>query len=368
MGGISNDPCRKSLSIQSFCYNNQVQQIHRRRVFLLCICLLISAAVHAGEKSDSRGKNTFRFLPPEPLFKAYIAESLSTANHFEIQWANKAPPGYPWPEGYGKRPLISIRLGMELPVMGGNIGNWAWYFGFPLSLNFLTDMFQADTAPVVNTDYWFGTRLEVLYKLNTRWPRNIGLRLLPFYHESTHIGDEVSLYWSRQDPEYYRINVSYEAWEFVIGLDEWDGGPESAYTLRIGVSGRWNTDGYYPLPVYEEYGIGYGPYPFHLSRGRIEYFGQMQIQVPSGFPAIGNWMFQGGLEVRNRILFDYFSDVPEVRGWTIVSSIGWYRYPENWKGRKIGFYLRILGGQNPHGQYREQYGYFSIGTGVSLGL
>lgn len=339
-----------------------------RPTALCFLILLIPVFLYAGEDEIPGGDKGFRFFPAGPLFNGYISESLSTVNSLEIQWVNKAPPGYPWPEGYGNRPLVDIRLGMEVPVVGGRSGHWAWYFGFPIGLHFITDMFQPDTAPVVNTDYWFGTRFEILYDLEISWPGNIGLRLLPVYHESTHLGDEVSLFWSQNDPGYYRINVSYEAWEATLCLNEWNGGADTALTLRIGLSGLWNGDGYYSLPDDEEYGTSYASGDFFPSRGRLEFLTQLQLQVPEGFPAIGKWEFQGGVEVRNRILLDYFSNAEELRAWTVTSSLGWYRYPENWKGRYMGFHLRILAGQNPHGQYREQYGYFSIGTGFSLGL
>ena len=337
----------------------------KMRISASVLCMLLSTAVsiHADEVSG------VRFLQPRPLLKAYPSESLSTANRFEMQTVNKAPPNYPWPEGYGERPLVDVRLGMELPFLGGEYPRWAWYSGVPLSLEFLTDIFEGHTAPVVNTDYWFGMRLEALYRLNVKWPANIGVRILPFYHESTHIGDETALYTAEEnDQDYYRINVSYEAWEFTLCLDEWEGGNENAFTIRLGASGRWNSDGYYNIPTDAEIGSLLVPGDIQPSRGNMEYFGQFHVVIPAGFPAIGNWRFQGGMELRNRILFDYFTDEDEQRAWTLISTIGWYRYPENWGGRMIGFHMRILTGQNPHGQFREQGGYFMFGTGFSLGI
>jgi hypothetical protein len=67
-------------------------------------------------------------------------------------------------------------------------------------------------------------------------------------------------------------------------------------------------------------------------------------------------------------LFDYLSASDEKRIWTVVASAGWYRYPEGFLGRKIGFYTRVQYGQNPMGQFREQSGYFVFATGISFGL
>ena len=52
----------------------------------------------------------------------------------------------------------------------------------------------------------------------------------------------------------------------------------------------------------------------------------------------------------------------------MMSSAGWYRYPEGFLGRNIGFYTRVHYGQNPMGQFREQSGYFVFATGISFGL
>jgi hypothetical protein len=224
---------------------------------------------------------------------------------------------------------------------------------------------------VINTDYWFGTRLEALYRLgpDISWPANISLRILPIFHESTHIGDETALWMAEGNPGgYYRINVSYEAWEITIGIDEWENRGENSYNLRAGLSGKWNSDGYYNIPEDPELGSGLDPSDIYPSRLGMEYFGQFNAVITRGFPAIGQWVFQWGTEARNRILLDYFSNTPEDRVWTVTSTLGWYRYPEGMAGRRLGFYMKFLGGQNPHGQFREQDGYFVFGAGFSMGI
>ena len=309
------------------------------------------------------------FFPLHPVTNSYTWEMHSTVNRFEVLNANIAPPQYPWAEGFEKRVLLNIQLGVDIPLIGGDNGSWLWYAGFPLSFNMIDDFFESTTAPVMNTDYWFGVKVEALYRLNAPWPKNISLRIMPIFHESTHIGDEMALKISYENPtDFYRINVSYEAWEILIGLDEWESGRGNAFNLRLGISGRWNSDGYYSAAHPGELGSSMQPSDIIPSRGRMEYFGQFNTVVSEGFPSIGHWIFQGGFELRNRILFDYFSSETEKRIWTINSTMGWYRYSDHSSARRIGFYLKLLGGQNPHGQFREQEGYFVFGTGVSLGL
>ena len=316
---------------------------------------------------DSGGK--VDFFPPHPASTSYTWEMRSTVNKFDFISANKAPPQYPWPEGFEKRVLINIQLGIDIPLIGGDSGRWLWYIGLPLSFNMIDDFFEHETAPVLNTNYWFGTKVEVLYRLQNTWPKNILIKVLPFFHESTHIGDEFALHMSADDPEdFYRINVSYEAWEIMIGIDEWENKNKNSFNLRLGMSGRWNKDGYYSSPSPSEIGSSLKPSDIIPSRGNMEFSGQFNTVIVKGFPAIGKWYFQGGIEVLNRILFDFFSSNMENRVWTISSSIGWYRYMNNVFSRRMGIYLKVLAGQNPQGQFREQDGYCDFGLGFTLGL
>ena len=331
----------------------------------LTLIIVLLSPITFGFGSD----HVFKAFPLNPVLTAYTSEMRSTVNRFELQNANTAPPQYPWADGFQQRVLLNIQLGLELPFVGGESERWSWYVGMPFAFDLMNDFFENTTAPVMNTDYWFGLRVEALYRLQIPWPKNLSLRVLPLFHESTHIGDELALRMAWKDPtDFYRINVSYEAWEFAIGLDEWEQNNRNAYNIRLGMSGRWNSDGYYSAPHPAELGSNIPVSNVIPSRGSLEYFGQINIVVVSGFPAIGSWVFQGGFEARNRILYDYFSNEKENRIWTINSTLGWYRYPENFAGRRLGFYLKILGGQNPHGQFREQSGYFVFGAGFSLGL
>jgi len=341
-------------------------------VIILLAFPCFTAALHSldSEITES-GKETrqLNIFPAHPVITAYTWEMHSTVNRFEFLKANKAPPQYPWAEGFTDRVFLNIQLGADIPVIGGENGEWLWYIGLPVSFDMTDDFFEPETAPVMNTDYWFGIRFESLYRISAKWPENISIRILPIYHESTHIGDETALGMSYDNPtDFYRINVSYEAWEILIGLDEWESGRGNSFNLRLGLSGHWNADGYYSSPLQGELGTSLHPSDIIPSRGILEYFGQFNTVIESGFPSIGSWVFQGGFELRNNILPDYFSTEKEERIWTINASIGWYRYSRRLNARRIGFYLRFLGGQNPHGQFREQDGYSEFGAGISMGL
>jgi hypothetical protein len=315
-----------------------------------------------------RGNTSVQWFPPMTPLISFPWETYATSSRLEFQNSNLPPTGYPWSDGYEDRVTVGIRLGVEAPFLEIRNDAWRIYAGSPFSLEVINDFFQTDTAPIVNTDFWFGMRLEGVYYLNTGWPGNIAFSSLPVYHESTHLGDEVALAMAENDADFYRINVSYEAWKFTLSLDEWERDDSPAFNLRFGIGGNWNSDGYYNLPGPSERGSTWPDGAFYPSRRGMEYSGQLNLVIPRGFPAIGKWIFQGGVEVRNRILFDYLSASDEKRIWTVVASAGWYRYPEGFLGRKIGFYTRVYYGQNPMGQFREQSGYFVFATGISFGL
>ena len=170
---------------------------------------------------------------------------------------------------------------------------------------------------------------------------------------------------------YYRINISYEAWEITFGIDEWkrwygsfterSAGSQRALEFpRIlsGTSFRVKS-GVQIVPD--------GDMQIEPPRS-LEFFGQLNYVETESFPSFGNWIFQAGLELRNRILFDFFSTEPEKRVWSIDTTLGWYNYPQNFRGRRLGFYLKLYGGQYPYGQFRETNGYLVLGSGLSLGL
>ena len=76
----------------------------------------------------------------------------------------------------------------------------------------------------------------------------LGIRYVPWAHESTHLGDEYVIIAQRPSlqPPFERINVSYESQEYGVSLeghnlfrqdDEW--------TVRHGGIDPWGPDGYY---------------------------------------------------------------------------------------------------------------------------
>ena len=306
------------------------------------------------------------FIPGKVLLQTYPSELRSTASRLEFMNANKAPPQYPWANGYTNRFIIELQLSSNVPLLGEFDGHFQWRISLPLAVTTLNDIGEKNTAPIINTDYWFGAQAELLHKLDSPWPRNIALRVLPIFHESNHIGDEFSLAIAKRN-DFYRVNLSYEAWEIVLGLSE--ALPEESgnnLNLRFGIGSLWNTDGYYNLFPDDEIRKSTDAYPSREEG--VEFFFQINSRWGKDFLSIANWAFHANIEIRNRILLNYFNTQNEERVWTLNSTLGWYKDTHNQLLGNVGFYLRFLYGQNPYGQFREQKDFFSFSIGFSLGV
>ena len=108
-------------------------------------------------------------------------------------------------------------------------------------------MFEEKTAPVINTDYWFGTEIKIIKRLpENRYIKNIGFNMLPLFHESTHLGDEFSLHGYYEIPDFKRVNISYEAWKFSVILNDPDTLSGNVLSVKAGIQNHWTIkDGYY---------------------------------------------------------------------------------------------------------------------------
>ena len=89
-----------------------------------------------------------------------------------------------------------------------SVGRGAWDCGSPISFHVIED-FKERRLPIVDTDYRFG----FMVKFQRQFEKvGLGIRFVPWNHESTHLGDEYTILASR-DPAFERINVSYENWD-----------------------------------------------------------------------------------------------------------------------------------------------------------
>ncbi len=301
----------------------------------------------------SAQNSKFSWFKESDVMKPFLSEIRSTVIKTEFAFINKLDKNY-YVSDYTNRPFIEPHLGVDIPLL--NISNPQKGLKFNLSGEIgnilLIDMFEEITAPVINTDYFFGLRAGAIKYLDNSRIRNIGIKIVPVFHESTHIGDEFSLHGFSDIPDFRRVNISYEAWELAAVINDPDTIISNLLSFKAGVQGLWNkTKGYYTTDTLETKGL--------IVPGgdrSIEYYFQLNLQRTDGFLCSERWMNIFSLEARNRVKFSYDINLPEERTWNYNFYFGWKHISETAR-RNIGFYLRYYNGIIPNGQFRNTDGY-----------
>ena len=268
----------------------------------------------------------------------------------------------------GQRFVWDIHLGRELPMVaftsGINPGTFAagdWGVGLwaPVSFHMIED-FKDPSAPIINTDYRFGTMVKARYALSPE--RYIAARFVPWAHESTHLGDEFSLTAEERFPDTFeRINVSYEYWEYGIGYET------PRYSIRTGGLQPWGDDGYYSDHLLEPGGRTIPP-----SHSNFEPSFGAEYRHPHRDDRL--WAPFVSLDTRHRILYDYHkpsSDTPEERQWSTTLAAGIRTSPAGTTAARLALthiYVRVYHGVNPHGQLRNQGDFTVISAGFNFAV
>jgi hypothetical protein len=304
--------------------------------------------------SSARAQHTeHHFFKNSHILKPFLSEVRSTAIKAELGWLNKLDANY-YVSDYADRPFIEVHLGTELPL---------YYLvnkqkGFKISTSgyigniLLIDMFEDITAPVINTDYFFGLKAAAIKYIDHPGIHNIGLKLVPVFHESTHLGDEFSIHGHHDLPAFRRVNVSYEAWEIAAVLNDPDTIRSNLLSVKVGLHGLWNpAKGYYTIDSLETKGVTIPP-----TEKNYEYYIQMNWQRTRGFLCSERWMNVLSVEASNRLKFSYDQAVQEERNWNINLYFGWKCLAAK-SGHNLGFFFRYYAGINPHGQFRHTQGY-----------
>lgn len=266
----------------------------------------------------------------------------------------------------GSRFAWQISLGDELPIVtvsnqtaDGPLINGRWGLGLwiPISFHVIED-FKDVSNPIVDTDYRFGFML----KFQKAYERiRFGVRFVPWNHESTHLGDEYTIFAS-ESRDFERINVSYENWEYGISVE----GEElfsdgDSWKLRTGGRKPWGEDGYYsdhllgseektltPSSANFEPSLGL-EYRFSEWRGRQTYV---------------------SVDARYQTVYTYHQapENPEERQWSSNWQIG-RAVSEGTRGVPLKqYFVQAYWGVNPYGQLRSQKDYWSAGLGFVFGL
>ncbi|MBE0655007.1 MAG: DUF1207 domain-containing protein [Bacteroidales bacterium] len=317
------------------------------RVTMILLLWFIPSSLAHSQDSE------YFFFRESGIMMPFISEIRSEDVKIELGYLNKLDHNY-YITDYTSRPFVEVHLGTRLPLfsMVNRQENLKFSTGGYISSVILLDMFEETTSPVINTDYFFGFHTSILKSLDHKYLKNVGLKLIPVFHESTHLGDEFSLYGYNTIPNFRRINLSFEAWEVSAVVNDPENSKTNLLSVKAGYQGLWNYDeGYYTTDSLEAKGI-----TVPSSKKNYEYYLQLNLQRTRGFLCSDRWMNILSVEANNRLKFSYDTNIPEKRTWNFNLYFGW-EFLSNNAGRNIGFYVRHYNGIIPHGQFRDTEGF-----------
>jgi len=260
-------------------------------------------------------------------------------------------------------------LGTELPIIQKSWKHKSLSLSIPVSFSVWFDFTEKRTSPILNTDYRFGAlELNFLKTLKSNSIKNIGFKFIPFFHESTHIGDELTISRIHDSIPTARVNVSYEAMEFAVFINDPKNIIIKNNSIKVGSKFLLNPKkGWYTVSHIEADTTKFSP-----SIRWIEPYIHYQFQNPEGLLAGKNKMFVFSMALSFRVQYGYpiyYRDdqnniIEKKNNETYKPSInilaGWrFHYSPL---STFGMYFRTYSGLNYHGQFRNigKYQFFGI--------
>jgi hypothetical protein len=309
----------------------------------------------------------FNWWTKSEVAKPALANMYSGLSKIELIKAQKVHPQY-YKGEIIDRPLNELQTGFRLPVFSFQkplaSGLLKTALDMPVAAVLLIDMYEEETAPVINNDYRFGLAFNAVYypdALENAFIKNISFRYVPMFHESTHIGDEYALHGYSSVEDFMRINVSYEAWQLFLGLNSPDTLSGNLLSAEIGYqrlmpykAGFYNTD------TFEVQGLEVLP-----GSERDIWLFRFNAQKEIGFMNKRRARVLFSSELRNEIKFGYTSLNPERRVWS-VNALTAFSFETGVLQPRMGFFLRYYYGLNPYGQLRDQYNFQLFGAGIFI--
>lgn len=351
-----------------------------KRIIIIGLVLVrVSGSLPA--QGDSTGPSGF-FMPRD-FNRYFISDIYSPAIKVHEGFATNRIDYNTNPDR--KDPYIFLNestLGAEIPLYAGTIGRGPrtvrLSLSAPVSVSIWFDFTNHISAPILNNDYRFALgEINLLKELPGRHLKNIGIKLMPFQHESTHIGDELTLYRKQTGFTITRVNVAYEAAEAAIILNDPAGRSENNHSLTIGARCLLKTRPYltYYSPLQSSEGDTTG---FSLSSRNLESYIRYQYEGPDGPLRIGSFYPVFSAELRYRVKFGYayneadsaapggFRQVVNPEKYVPCLNVyaGWRYQPQRGQRGHIGGYIRFYTGSNPHGQFRNIPQYSFIGVAL----
>lgn len=352
--------------------------VEMKKVVLLVLAVLLRLQ---SAEAQAVFPNWDGFLQPVSFGKPFLSEvhSYTTKIDFGYSQLTKDYNLSSDPESDRMRDFkifVNVDLGVDIPLYAISFGTWKAALTLPLSVHVFEDMFDETTAPVINTDYRFGSpELKAIFYLGDGFFKNVSVSWLPIFHECTHLGDEVTIYRKDLDLPITRINVSYEFTQLQIALNDPDGHKDTRHSFKIGGLYRLSSRGYGWYSIRPEEGVNVDDLGLETSDIRFEYWFQYQMQRTDGFLANERAMNVFSLELRNRVrygvpVFRWENDAWNATGqeeqgmWCVNAYLGYRFFPQGGRDQSLGAYFHFYYGVNPYGQLRNIYGYKYFGLSL----
>ena len=317
---------------------------------------------------------------PAIFGKPFWADMHSTLIRAELAYATNSPD-YDW-GGFNTnyRPFVFTNLGADIPVWSGNFagGKYGLSITIPIIMDVWLDRFEWITSPVINTSYRFGVfNTNFLYRFDSPmqlFPHfnlyNWALKVSFLTHESTHIGDELTIHRKNSDFPITRIDVAANFFELIFTVNDPDGQTRLNHGFKFGFLFLYGfTTGWYTVLESEA-----NPEFVSPSRFPFELFIQYQFQsalFSKGFQVIASVEYR--LRERYKYPFSHSknmngamvqdSNIHLVNCFHIFAGIRYNNQSNNYFS-KIGVGVRYYYGLNPYGQFRSMPHYRQIGLAV----
>ena len=332
------------------------------RVAVLIACIPVDrAAAQSTTQDDGLHTWTFKDLPYyEPLKSDPRAARMTL---IVPAWSKE----FPHSVTPGTRFVWQITLGRELPIIGvrtqtddgrAGAGEWGMGLWIPVSFHMIEDH-KDESAPIVDTDYRFGMMAKFQYGLSDEsW---LGVRFVPWAHESTHLGDEYTILAQQTFPDSFeRVNPSFEYYEYGVSYERMFGG--NMLTLRHGGIQLHGDDGYY-----SDHLIGETEPTLTPSEKNFEPSFGVEVR---GWP-MGNRDWFVSLDLRHKLAYNFHRPAgeEESKHWSYSLAVG-RAIPEQSNNRipLRDYFFYWYKGVNPFGQLREQSDFWFAGIGWTWGI
>ncbi|MGB0884177.1 MAG: hypothetical protein ACPGTG_05610 [Flavobacteriales bacterium] len=263
-------------------------------------------------------------------------------------------------------------LGVDIPIYLRKTPAFDFSISVPVSFSVWLDFTEKRTAPILNTDYRVAPlelNISRRFKHRNRFLKTIGLKITPLFHESTHLGDELTIKRLQDSIPTVRVNVSYETFNLEVFLNDAYGQMKPNHAFKLGTRILLQKEkGWYSADPLES-----DTTRIPRSKLRAEYFLQYEYQNPDFLKLNKHSMFVFSADFSARISFGYpiYSQNPDL-SWREELKGEFYRlggnlmvgykfYNESMKQSRFGVFLRTYWGVNYHGQFRNFHKFPMLG-------